>query len=372
MEGIDLAGIDLAGIELRRVSMRLVAPFRAAHGTTWERDILLVRAVSDAGEGWGECVAQRAPTYTSEYVDEAARVVRDHLAPRVFASGLDGMAEVKGHPMAKAAIELAVLDAGLMAEGRSLVAYLGGTREVVEAGISLGIEDSLAALADQAEAAVAQGYRRVKLKIEPGWDVEAVTAVRERLGESIALQVDGNGAYRVDDAAPGGPLAALDQLGLQLIEQPLPEHDLLGSAEVARRLRTPVCLDESIMSAQSAEVAIRLGACGIVNIKAGRVGGYREAVRVHDVCVTAGVPVWCGGMHETGIGRAANAALAALPGFVLPGDLSASDRYYAEDLTEPLVLEDGGLRVPQGPGIGRVPRPDVLAARTTAVEFLRR
>jgi O-succinylbenzoate synthase len=363
----------LTGIELRRVSMRLVAPFRAAHGTEWERDILLVRAVSDAGEGWGECAAQREPTYTAEYVDAAARVVRDYLAPRVLTSGLAAMDEVKGHPMAKAAIELAVLDAELRAAGRSFREFLGGSRAMVDAGVALGIAESVAELADQAEAAVAQGYRRVKLKIEPGWDVGPVNAVRERLRESAALQVDGNGAYRVEDAAPGGPLAALDSLGLQLIEQPLPADDLLGSAEVARRLRTPVCLDESIVSAQSAAVAIRLGACSIVNIKAGRVGGYREAVRVHDVCVAAGVPVWCGGMLETGLGRAANAALAALPGFSLPGDLAASDHYYAEDLTEPFVLEAGGrLRVPDGPGIGRTPRPDVLAARTTAAEFVTR
>jgi O-succinylbenzoate synthase len=364
--------VDLAGIELRRVSMRLVAPFRAAHGTEWERDILLVRAASDDGEGWGECAAQGTPTYTSEYVDEAARVVRDQLAPRVLRSGLAAMDEVKGHPMAKAAVELAVLDAELRAAGRSLSQHLGGTRDFVEAGISLGIASSLGELADDAEAAVARGYQRVKLKIEPGWDVEPVAAVRARLGESCALQVDGNGAYRVDDAAPDGPLATLDRFGLQFIEQPLPADDLLGSAEVARRLRTPICLDESIGSARSADLAIRVGACTVINVKPGRVGGYREAVRVHDVCVAAGVPVWCGGMLETGIGRAANAALAALPGFVLPGDLSASDRYYAEDLTDPLTLEDGRLRVPAGAGIGRTPHPERLAAWTTAVEFVRR
>jgi O-succinylbenzoate synthase len=364
--------IDLAGIELRRVSMRLATPFHAAHGTESDRDILLVRAVGDGGEGWGECVAQLAPTYTSEYVDQAAAVLRAHLAPRVLAAGLDAMDEVKGHRMAKAAIELAVLDAGLCAAGRSLCDYLGGTRTFVDAGISLGIASSVEELADQAEAALAQGYKRVKLKIQPGWDVEPVTAVRTRVGEAAALWVDGNGAYRVRDADAGGALAALDCLGLQQIEQPLPDDDLLGSAEVARRLRTPVCLDESIVSAHAAAAAIRLGACEIVNIKPGRVGGYREAVRVHDVCVAAGVPVWCGGMLETGVGRAANAALAALPGFVLPGDLSASDRYYAEDLTEPLELEDGRLRVPVGPGIGRTPRTEFLAARTTAVEFLPR
>jgi O-succinylbenzoate synthase len=358
-------------MELRRVSMRLLTPFRAAHGTEWERDILLVRAVSNEGEGWGECAAQRAPTYTAEYVDQAARVIRDHLAPRVLGSGLAALDEVKGHPMAKAAVELAVLDAELRADGRSLGDYLGGTRAFVDAGISLGITESVGELADQAEAAVGQGYQRVKLKIAPGWDVEPVAAVRARLGESCALQVDGNGVYRVDDATPGGPLAALDRFGLQFIEQPLPDDDLLGSAEVARRLRTPVCLDESIVSARSADLAIRVGACAIVNIKPGRVGGYREAVRVHDVCVAAGVPAWCGGMLETGIGRAANAALASLPGFVLPGDLSASDRYYAEDLTDPLRLEAGRLRVPTGPGIGRTPRLDRLAAWTTAVEYVR-
>jgi O-succinylbenzoate synthase len=364
--------VDLAGIELRRVSMRLLAPFQSAHGTERERDILLVRAVSDSAEGWGECVAQSAPTYTSEYVDEAHLVIRDQLAPRVLTHGLGAMDEVKGHPMAKAAVELAVLDADLQASRRSLTDYLGGTRPLVEAGVSLGITDSVDELADQAEAAAAQGYKRVKLKIQPGWDVVPVEAVRARLGDAVPVQVDGNGSYRVRDADSGGPLDTLDRLGLQLIEQPLPDDDLLGAAEIARRLRTPICLDESIVSVRTAELAVSTGACRIVNIKPGRVGGYREAVRIHDVCAAARVPVWCGGMLETGVGRAANAALAALPGFILPGDLSASDRYYAEDLTEPLVLEDGCLRVPTAPGIGRAPRPELQAARTTATEFVSR
>jgi O-succinylbenzoate synthase len=223
-------------------------------------------------------------------------------------------------------------------------------------------------LCAQVDAYVDAGYRRVKLKIEPGFDVEPVRAVRERHPD-LALQVDANAAYTVGDA---DRLAALDPFDLLMIEQPLAEDDLLGHAELARRVTTPICLDESITSARVAETALALGACRIVNVKAGRVGGYLEAVRVHDVCTARSVPVWCGGMLETGIGRAANVALAALPGFTLPGDTSASDRYYARDVvTDPFVLDDGRLTVPTGPGTGVTVDPDVLDAATTSVETLR-
>jgi O-succinylbenzoate synthase len=211
------------------------------------------------------------------------------------------------------------------------------------------------------------GYVRVKLKIEPGWDVEPVRAVRERFGDDLLLQVDANTAYTLADARH---LAALDAFGLLLIEQPLPEEDVAGHAELARIVKTPICLDESIVSAASAADAIARGACSVVNIKAGRVGGYLEARRVHDVCAAHGVPVWCGGMLETGLGRAANIALAALPGFTLPGDISASDRYWATDITPPFVLEQGRLRVPTGPGLGVRPDPDALREVTTSLRSL--
>jgi O-succinylbenzoate synthase len=369
-----LSAVRATHVELRRVNLPLVTPFRTSSGSLAEREALLVRVATDTGhEGWGECAAFADPTYTSEYVDGAADVLERFLVPALFARGDVAVEDlgpslswVQGHHMAKAALETALLDATLRAEGRSLSSFLGGVRTAVGAGVAVGIAGSLGALLDAVDAYVSQGYRRIKLKVEPGWDIEPVRAVRERFPD-LALQVDANGAYSVGDAEH---LAALDPFDLLLIEQPLPAHDLVGHAEVARRLRTPICLDESIESADDAAAAIALGACSVVNVKPGRVGGYLEARRVHDVCSAAGVAVWCGGMLETGIGRAANTALAAMPNFTLPGDLSASDRYYARDITEPFVLHDGKLRVPAGPGIGLTPLPDVLAEVTTSVRNL--
>jgi O-succinylbenzoate synthase len=308
-------------------------------------------------------------------VDGAALVIRRFLVPRIFAAGElsaaavgPTLAAVKGHQMAKAAVEMAVLDAELRATGVSLANYLGAVRERVPAGVSVGIMDSVPRLLDAVEAYLQAGYVRIKLKIEPGWDVEPVRAVRERFGSELLLQVDANTAYQVRDARH---LARLDEFDLLLVEQPLPEDDLAGHAELARVLRTPICLDESITSARAAAHAIALRACSIVNIKAGRVGGYLEARRVAEVCAAHGVPVWCGGMVETGLGRAANVALAALPEFTLPGDVSASDRFWTRDITTPFTLESGHIRVPTGPGLGVEPVPDVLDAVTEAVETLR-
>ena len=361
-------------VELRRIHLPLVTPFRTSFGTQTERDVLLIRVCTTGAEGWGECVAMEEPLYSSEYVDGAAAVIRSHLVPRVFARGDlcaadigPTLAAVKGHPMAKAALETAALDAELRLTNTRLVEHLGGVREAVDAGVSVGIMGSIAVLLDAVAGYLHEGYRRIKLKIEPGWDVEPVRAVREHFGDELLLQVDANTAYTLDDAAH---LALLDPFDLLLIEQPLDEEDLLGHAKLARLIRTPVCLDESITSARIAEAAIELGACAIVNIKPGRVGGYLEAKRVHDVCAAHDVPVWCGGMLETGIGRAANVALAALPNFTLPGDTSASSRYFATDITEPFVLEDGRLRVPIGPGIGVEPIPEVLASVTVSTESI--
>jgi o-succinylbenzoate synthase len=366
--------VKLTGVELRRVALPLVTPFRTSFGVERDRDVLLVRAVTADAEGWGECVAAAEPRYSSEYADGAADVLRRFLVPAVAAAGDlapeaagPAMAFVKGHRMAKAALELALLDAWLRAAGRSLADHLGATRDRVPAGVSVGIHDSVPELLDAVAAYLDQGYLRIKLKIEPGWDLEPVAAVRERFGGDLLLQVDANAAYTLADA---GHLAALDRFGLLLIEQPLAEDDLAGHAELAGRLATPVCLDESITSAKAAVDAVAMGACRIVNVKAGRVGGYLEARRLHDACRPLGVPLWCGGMLETGLGRAANVALAALPGFTLPGDTSASDRYYHQDLTDPFVLEDGHLAVPQGPGIGVEPIPDVLEGLTTSAEWI--
>ena len=366
----------LEAVELRRVALPLVTPFRTSFGLQLERDALLVRVITDIGDGWGECVAMAEPLYSSEYADGAQHVMRAHLIPRLFsAEDLNAdavkplLAGVKGHPMAKAALEMAVLDAELRSEGRPLADRLGAVRDAVDCGVSIGIFPTIKELLVQVDGYLDEGYKRIKLKIEPGWDFEPVKAVRERWPD-IALQVDANTAYSLadDDVAA---LRSLDGFDLLLVEQPLPEDDVSGHAVLAQRISTPICLDESILSAETAADAIARGACSIVNIKAGRVGGYLEAVRVHDVCVAAGVPVWCGGMLETGLGRAANLALAALPGFTLPGDTSGSDRYFARDITEPFVLEDGQLRVPKGPGLGVWPLAEVLATATRSVEVVR-
>ncbi len=365
--------MKITAIELRRVEIPLVSPFRTSFGTDTVRDALLVRVVTPDAEGWGECVADRAPLYSAEWADGAEQVIRRFLVPRILALGdaLDAeavapaLADVEGHPMAKGALEMAVLDAELRAAGVSFGTFLGATRDAVDCGVSVGIQDDLGRLLDTVDGYLADGYRRVKLKIEPGNDIAPVRAVRERFGDDLVLQVDANAAY---GRADGEHLAGLDPFGLLLIEQPLAPDDIVGHARLAQVVRTPICLDESIVSARGAADAIELGACSIVNIKAGRVGGYLEARRVHDVCAARGVPVWCGGMLETGLGRAANVALAALPNFTLPGDTSASARYFARDLTAPFVLDDGRLAVPTGPGLGVDPDPDALAAFTTRVE----
>ncbi|MET7395259.1 o-succinylbenzoate synthase [Dactylosporangium sp. NPDC005572] len=365
--------MKLTGLELRRIAMPLVAPFRTSFGVERERDVLLVRAVGGEAEGWGECVAMSAPLYSAEYVDGAAEVIRRYLAPVIGGGDVDAhvlearFARFKGHPMAKAAVLTAVLDAQLRAAGMSLGAYLGAVKDRVPAGVSVGIMDSIGELLDAVAGYLDAGYLRIKLKIEPGWDVEPVRAVRERFGDAVLLQVDANTAYTLRDARH---LARLDPFDLLLIEQPLDEDDLRGHAELARIVRTPVCLDESITSARAAADAIALGACSVVNVKPGRVGGYLEARRIHDVCAAAGVPVWAGGMLETGLGRAANVALAALPGFTLPGDTSASNRYYARDITAPFVLDGGHVAVPGGPGIGVTPVPELLDEVTTATAWI--
>jgi O-succinylbenzoate synthase len=366
--------MKLRAVELRRIAMPMVAPFRTSFGVEHDRDVLLVHVVTDDAEGWGECVALRDPRYSSEYVDAAQDVLRRYLVPAVAAvPRLDAYAvapalrQFLGHRMAKAALETAVLDAELRAADRTLARELGAVRDRVPCGVSVGIMSSVGELLDAVAGYLDAGYVRIKLKIQPGWDVEPVRAVRERFGDDVLLQVDANTAYTVADARH---LARLDPFDLLLIEQPLDEEDVLGHATLARALRTPVCLDESITSAKAAADAITLGACSIVNVKPGRVGGYLEARRVHDVCTAHGVPVWCGGMLETGLGRAANVALAALPGFTLPGDTSASDRYYRTDITDPFVLDDGHLPVPTAPGIGVTPLPDRLEEVTTSAEWL--
>jgi len=365
--------LKLKAFELRRISLPLVAPFRTSFGVQTEREVLLIRAESPDSEGWGECVAMSEPLYSSEYLAAAEDVIKSHLLPRLFAkrevtanSVAETLRPVRGHPMAKGAVEMAVLDAELKEAGTSFGSFLGAVRKAVDCGVSIGIADSIEELLDTVDGYVAQGYRRIKLKIEPGWDYEPVKAVRERFGD-IPLQVDANAAYSLADSRQ---LKKLDAFDLLLIEQPLPEEEVRAHAELAKIVSTPICLDESITSARSAADAIAMGACSIINIKAGRVGGYIEARRVHDVCDASGVPVWCGGMLETGIGRAANVALSALPNFKLPGDTSGSDRYYHRDITDPFVLKDGRLDVPEAPGIGVKIIKDILDEVTLSEEVM--
>ena len=370
------APVTLEAIELRVLHLPLVSPFTTSFGTETVREVIVVRVRTSGGDGWGEIVTQQAPLYSSEYTQGAWDVAQRYLAPALLDAGTlapedvaGTLAPFVGHRMVKAGLELAVLDAALRAEGRPLGEYLGAVRDRVPSGVSVGIQRDPAALVDTVGRYLDEGYVRIKIKIKPGRDVADTAAVRDAFG-AIPLQVDANSAYTLADA---DTLAELDRFDLLLIEQPLQEDDIVDHATLAAQLKTPVCLDESIVSAKAAADALALRAASVINIKAGRVGGYLEAVRVHDLCADAGVPVWCGGMLETGIGRAANAALAALPGFTLPGDVSASNRFYTRDIvTEPIVLEDGHVRVPTGPGIGVEIDPIALDDATVLRSELRR
>jgi O-succinylbenzoate synthase len=361
-------------VELRIIELPLVRPFRTSFGTQTFRQVLMVKVVNENGTaGWAECVAMSSPLYSPEYTYACIDLIKRFLIPALKKAGEFKAEDVAtilkpylGGQMAKASLETAILDAQLKDEKVSLASYLGATKSRVECGVSVGIANNLDALAEEVKIYVDEGYRRIKLKIEPGWDIQAVKLIREIYPE-IPLQVDANQAYSRSD---GKHLAQLDQFNLLLIEQPLDEHDILGHALLAKEVKTPICLDESIISLQSAQDALALNATTVINIKPGRVGGYIESVKIHDLCVASKIPVWCGGMLETGIGRAANLALAALPGFTLPGDTSASSRYFKQDITTPFVMEDGYLTVPNKPGIGVEPDMDFLNSITTSKEVM--
>jgi O-succinylbenzoate synthase len=363
-------------VQLHTLELPLVTPFTTSFGTQTVRRALIVELHADvdgrAVVGWGEVSALEAPIYSSEYregvIDVATRFLLPALAQAqetapLTAEGIGpALAHLLGHRMAKSGLEAAALDAQLRASGTSFADYLGVRVDRVPSAVSVGIQDSIAELLDAVAGYVDAGYQRIKLKIEPGWDIEPVRAVREAHPD-VPLQVDANTAYTLADAEH---LRELDKYGLLLIEQPLGEDDIREHAELATMMTTPMCLDESIVSVASARDAIELGAVGIINIKPSRVGGYLESVRIHDLARRCGIPVWCGGMLETGIGRAANTALAGLPGFSLPGDISGSSRFYAEDITTPLEPVDGWMSVPRGPGMCEAPDPDRLAALTVA------
>ncbi len=365
-----LEPVEVSEIALVRITLPLVRAFTTSFGRQSRREALLVRVTTAEGPvGWGECVTPTAPVYSEEFTDGAALVLSTHLVPALLGAGRvvsaddvrNRLVHLQGHRMARAALEVAVLDAQLRVAGRTLARQLGAVRDRVPAGVSVGIPDGgVEELLDQVAGYLEDGYLRVKVKIEPGFDVAPLSRLRDAFGSEVDLQVDANAAYDPDVADHVSALDGLDELGLGQLEQPFGAGRLLAHAEHAARWRTPVCLDESIHDAASAADAIALGACRVVNIKLGRVGGLAEAIAIRDVCRDAAVPVWCGGMLETGIGRAANVALAAIAGFLLPGDTSASSRYFESDLTEPFELVEGHLLVPTGPGLGRTPRGTLL------------
>jgi O-succinylbenzoate synthase len=375
------SGFLVRSLELREVALPLVRPFRTSFGEEKEKRAILVRALltTDGGEaeGWGECVSSADPLYSEEWLEGSWLVLSKYLCPAVLEAGRlqdpsaieEHLSAIRGHPMAKAAVIAAILDAWLRAREESLADFLGAVHDRIPCGVSVGIAPTVPALLEEIRGYLDRGYRRIKLKIEPGRDLSVVAEVRAALPET-PLSVDANAAY---DLSSVSLFEALDELGLLMIEQPLGHDDFLDHARLQQRLRTPICLDESIRSEHDAALAIQLGACRVINIKPGRVGGLLEAKRVHDVAAKSDVPVWIGGMLETGIGRAPNLALAALPGVRFPGDTSASDRYFPEDLTEPFVLApDGTMAVPGGPGIGVTPVPDRLQACTERIESIDR
>jgi O-succinylbenzoate synthase len=368
--------VKFESIELRRLQMRLKVPFTVSFGTTQDRPVVLAAVRSDGLTGYGECVAFAGPWYSYETADTAWQIMREFLAPRLLEAELarpedvwDIFAPVRGHNMAKAGIEMAMWDLFARAEGVPLAQYLGGETDRVPVGVSLGIESTAEALVETVRRFKSEGYRRFKLKIGPGADVAFATAARDAFPDDL-VQVDANSAYTLADI---DVLKSMDHLNLLLIEQPLGPDDIIDHAALQRELQTPVCLDESIHSPDDARHALDLGSCRIINIKAGRVGGHRPSKAIHDLALERGAPLWSGGMFETNVGRAHNVAMASLPGFTLPGDISASDRYYHSDIAGPnfVLNDDSTLTVPAGPGIGVEVDHSALEAVTEAREQLR-
>ena len=344
-------------LELRLCRLPLVSFFETSFGRSYERQFLLVRLEGEDNEGWGEAVAEANPYYSSETTETAWHVITDFLAARILGRAFshpreifDAMRAVRGHNMAKAALEMAAWDLYARTQQQPLSKVLGGTRSRIASGVSIGIQDSLGDLRSKIERELAAGYQRIKIKIKPGWDLDAVEMVRASFGK-VPLMVDANAAYTLADAEH---LAQLDAYDLMMIEQPLDYDDVSDHVALQKRLTTAICLDESIHSVRVARDAIAAGACRVINIKPGRVGGHRESIALHDLCATHGIPVWHGGMLESGIGRAHNIHLASLPNFSLPGDIAASKRYYDPDLIDPPieVAADGTIGVPTDPGLG--------------------
>lgn len=368
--------IRIEQIELRHFAMPLVTPFETSFGVETEREGLIVTLRSGGLTGRGEVVASRDPGYSAETAKTEWHILADFIVPKVLGKEFGEVEtleqahdSVRGHPMAKAGIEAALYDLLGRAQGRSLQDLLGGQGRTVKVGVSVGLQATPEALVERVGRYLAEGYKRIKIKIKPGRDVQDARAVR-RAYPDIPLQVDANSAYTLDEAET---IKQLDDLSLLLIEQPLAEDDIFDHAKLQPQLQTPICLDESILSARHARWAHELGACKIINIKPGRVGGMREGKRIHDFCAGVGMPVWHGGMLETGVGRAANLALASLPNFTLPGDISATRRYWKEDIIEELfeLNPDGSMTVPTGPGLGVTVNDRVLDKLTLRKELFR-
>src|SRR5271155_661794 len=365
----------LRKITLREIHLRLLAPFQTSFGTSDLRRILLVETDVDGVSGWGESTAGEEPFYSYETVETAWHIIRDFLWPILKGKELGGASEVwdmfarvRGHNMAKGGVETAIWDAEAKQRNLPLAKLLGGVREEIPCGVSIGIQPTIEALIGKVEKELGAGYQRIKIKIKPGMDVEPARALRERFPR-IRLMVDANSAYRLEDAPL---LKQLDAFYLIMIEQPLGWDDIYSHAQLQRQLDTPICLDECIHDIEHARAAIEIGACRIINIKLGRVGGHTAARRIHDLCMAKSIPVWCGGMLESGIGRAHNIAMSSLANFSLPGDVAASRRYWAEDIIEPEVevTPEGTIRVPTAPGVGFSPRVDRIELLTRRKEVL--
>ena len=344
-------------IELRHIKMQLVSPFTTSMGTEYTEEHIIVSVDSNGLTGWGECVAEETPFYSYETVKTAWHILEDFLIPSILQkhfSNIDevikSFSQVRGHRMAKAGIEAAVWDVLAKSKRISLSQMLGGTRDKIDVGVSIGIQKSESELIKKVSEYLVEGYKRIKIKISPDNDIRFVKALRKEFSD-ILLQVDANSAYKLEDAKI---LKEMDEFNLLLIEQPLGYEDIYDHSKLQRELKTPICLDESIHSLNDTRAAIELDSCRVINIKPGRVGGFTESKLIHDYCASKNIPVWCGGMLESGIGRAGNVALASLPNFTLPGDISASKRYYKEDIVEPefTVNKDGTMDVPTKPGIG--------------------
>ena len=370
--------MKIESITLHHISMPLVAPFETSFGREMDRQCVLITMRADGLTGYGECVASRDPGYSYETAGTAWHILKDFIATLILGKDITDAQDfqkrvegIRGHHLAKAGIEMALWDLIGKRDDKSLKQLFGGTREKVDVGVSIGIQESASALVRTVESYLEKGYRRVKIKIKPRREVEETSAVR-RAYPALRLQVDANSAYTLENA---GVLSSLDDLDLLLIEQPLYEDDIWDHRKLQAELKTPICLDESIVSPRHARYALEMEACKIINIKPARVGGLSQGIAIHDYCHERAtpVPVWCGGMLETGVGRASNLAIASLPGFILPGDISASDRYYQRDITnERFVLNpDSTIDVPDAPGLGITIDSEALKQFTLSEVFLK-